>query len=251
MEERVISPPRPPPQDYADNTNSPPKLLLPDIPGTYVVQVPKDQIYRVPPPENARIAENYRKTPQRETNRTRCCCIVLITVFIAIIIFVGALLGGLFSIVLRPKDPRFSIQSFHVKNTTHPQYNITLQVYNPNSKVGVSYKEGGVVSLALKRKEIASGAYPSFFQAHHNTSEFAVSLKGSSAKFPKEVDESMRNEKKKVHVAFSLTIDVQTKMEMGLLRSGTMKYDVTCQVTVDTLAKATKVLSQQCDAKRH
>ncbi|XP_061345935.1 NDR1/HIN1-like protein 13 [Gastrolobium bilobum] len=243
---------RDPPPHYANNSHSS-KPKLPNIdPGTYVVHVPKDQIYRVPPPENARIAENYRNPPSRDTKQTRCWCFVLIIVFIAIVIFIGGLLGGLFSIVLTPKDPRFSIQRFLLETTPHPKYNITLQVYNPNSKVDISYKEGGVVSLSLRRQGIASGAYPTFHQPHHNSTVFGVALKGSKAGFPKEVDESMKSDTNKVHVAFSLTIHVLARMRMGLLRSGTMKYDVTCQLLVDTLAKTTtRVLSQQCQTKRH
>lgn len=252
MEERVLTPPPPPPPiDYDDKSHGS-KPQLPDInPGTFVVQVPKDQIYRVPPPENARIAELHRNTPQGEKKGSRCWCFVFIIVFLAIVIFIAGLLGGLFSIVLTPKDPRFSIQRFHLESKPHLQYNINLQVHNPNSKVGILYKEGGDVSLSLRRQKIASGAYPTFYQAHQNSTMLGVTLKGSTVELPKEVEESMTNGKSKVHVTFSLTMHVQTQMKMGLLHSGTMKYDVTCHVTVDTLAKNTRVLSQQCETKLH
>lgn len=117
--------------------------------------------------------------------------------------------------------------------------------------MGISYKEGGDVSLSLRRREIASGAYPTFYQAHDNSKEFGISLKASKGDLPKEVDKSMTNKKKKVNVTFSLAIHIQARMKMGLLRSGTMKYEVTCRVKVDTLAKNTRVLSQQCETKRH
>lgn len=253
MEEQVLPPPPPPPpQDYANKINSP-KPKLPNISaGTYVVQVPKDQIYRVPPPENARIAELHRNSPQKETNRTRCWCLVFIIVLISIIIFIGGLLGGLFSMVLSPKDPRFAIQRFFLQESKHnQQYKLTLQVKNSNSNLGVLYKEGGDVSLSLRRQKVASGTYPTFFQSHQNSTEFGVTLKGSMDKFPKEMEESITNNKNKVHVTFSLTIHVKAQMKMGLLRSGTMEYDVTCQMTVDTLAQTTRVLSQQCQTKRH
>ncbi|XP_004500615.1 NDR1/HIN1-like protein 13 [Cicer arietinum] len=251
MEERASLPPPPPPQGYSDNDdNSKPKL--PDIgPGTYVVQVPKDQIYRVPPPENARIAELHRSSPAKETNRSHCWCFVFIIIFLVVVIIIGGLLGGLFSIVLTPKDPRFSIQHFLLHSKPHPQYKITLEVHNPNSNVGILYKEGGDVSLSLKRQKIASSAYPTFSQDRHNSTEFEITLKSSTSKLPKEVEESMTNDKKRVHVTFSLSIHVQAKMKLGLLHSGSMKYDVSCQVKVDTLAQSTHVVSQQCQTKRH
>ncbi|KAK7351174.1 hypothetical protein VNO77_10428 [Canavalia gladiata] len=262
MEERVssqLSPPPPvvqsPPQDPSIQNHSSKALQLsPNLdPGTYVVRVPKDQVYRVPPPENAEIAELHRSTPQKNTKRTRCWCVTcFIVVIIVILIIIGGILGGLFSVVLKPKDPRFSIQHFNVlKGTPKPKYNITLQAHNPNSKVGIWYKEGGHVSLSLRPKEIASGSYPSFHQTPHDSTPFGVTLKASKAGFPKEVEESITNHKHKVHVAFSLTIHVPARMKMGLLRSGTMQFDVTCQVTLDSLAKTPRVLSQQCQTKRH
>ncbi|KAL5076547.1 hypothetical protein RYX36_015531 [Vicia faba] len=242
MEERA-SPLPPPPQD----SNSIPQL--PDIGhGTYVVQVPKDQIYRIPPPENARIAELHRKPHTKETNRTCCWCIVFIVVFLAIVILVGGFLSGLFPIVLTPKDPKFSIQHFLLQSKPRSQYKITIQAQNPNTNVDILYK-GGEVSLSLKRQKIASGDYPTFSQANQNSTNFEVTLKSSTTKLPKEVEESKKNVKTKVRVTFSLSINVQTQMKMSLLQSGSRTYDVNCQVSVDSLAKTTKVVSQQCETK--
>ncbi|CAL0327378.1 unnamed protein product [Lupinus luteus] len=249
MEERLPPPPPPPLQPCATNS---PQLQLPYIgPGTYVVQVPKDQVYRIPPPENAQIAERYRNSPGKEKKRSCCCwfCVCLI-VFIAILIIIGAIVGALFSMVLKPKSPRFSVQCFQLKNSTQPLYNITLKVNNPNSKVGINYKQGGDVSLSLKQREIASGTYPSFYQAHDNSREFRLALKASKGKLPMQVDKSMMNKKKKVNVTCTLTIKIHAQMKMLSLHSGTIKYEVTCQVKVDTLAKNTRVLSQQCETKR-
>jgi len=245
MEERA-SPPPPPPPSHDSNA----KPQLPNISSsTYVVQVPKDQIYRVPPPENARIAEQHRSSPPKEKNRMCCWCFVFIF-FIAVVILIGVVLGSLFFIVLTPEDPKFSIQRFHLQTKPHSQYKITLQAQNPNSNVDILYK-GGDISLSLKRQKIASGAYPTFSQSNQNSTKFEVTLKGSTTKLPKEVEESVTNDKRKVHVTFTLLIHVQAQMKMGLLHSGSMKYDVSCQVTVDTLAKTTRVVSQQCQTKRH
>ncbi|PIN19346.1 hypothetical protein CDL12_07977 [Handroanthus impetiginosus] len=51
------------------------------LPGTYVVQVPKDQIYRVPPPENAIMLAERGKNKQNR--RSSCCfCSCLSCIFI-------------------------------------------------------------------------------------------------------------------------------------------------------------------------
>jgi hypothetical protein len=245
MEERASPPSAPPPQD----SNSKPQLP-PINPGTYVVRVPKDQIYRVPPPENARIADQHRSAPPKKTNDTNCCCIAFIVFFLAVVILIGGVLGGLFFMVLTPKDPKFVIQHFLLQTKPNSQYKITLQAQNPNTNVDILYK-GGDTSLSLKRQNIASSAFPTFSQSHKNSTEFDVSLKGTTTTLPKEVEESMTNHKNKLHVTFSLLINVQAQMKMGLLHSGSMKYNISCQVTVDTLAKNTRVVSQQCQTKRH
>ncbi|XWS15024.1 hypothetical protein CRYUN_Cryun35bG0059100 [Craigia yunnanensis] len=94
MEERVT---------IATNTNNPnPHQEIVQVqqpqpafrPGTYVVQVPKDQIiYRVPPPENALIADRHQGN-----NNRRCCSrpwswllslaiLVLVLVIIALVVY--------------------------------------------------------------------------------------------------------------------------------------------------------------------
>ncbi|XVE60470.1 hypothetical protein DITRI_Ditri05aG0131300 [Diplodiscus trichospermus] len=102
MEERVTSP---------TCTNNPNPNPHPEIvqfqgqqrepvfrPGTYVVQVPKDLIYRVPPPENALIAERHRNTHQGNNNDNRWCCSRLWTWLLVIVIIV-LLLGIIAGIV--------------------------------------------------------------------------------------------------------------------------------------------------------
>jgi len=47
--------------------------------GIYVVQVPKDQIYRVPPPENAILAEHHGKpfrSNKKKPHRSCCLCCI-------------------------------------------------------------------------------------------------------------------------------------------------------------------------------
>ncbi|KAL2242254.1 UNVERIFIED_CONTAM: NDR1/HIN1-like protein 13 [Sesamum indicum] len=41
---------------------------------TYVVQIPKDQIYRVPPPENAHMLEERTRNPAKKKRSSCCLC---------------------------------------------------------------------------------------------------------------------------------------------------------------------------------
>ncbi|KAI4337711.1 hypothetical protein L6164_016095 [Bauhinia variegata] len=135
------------------------------------------------------------------------------------------------------------------------EYEISLQVNNPNSIVGILYKEGGGVSLSLRQQEIASGIYPSFYQGHGNSEVFGITLKVlKRGLLNEEVEKnSMKNDKTKMNnVAFSLTIRVPVQMKMGAmaLHGATTKYDVTCQLSEDILVKSTRMISQQCQTKR-
>ncbi|KAK7410538.1 hypothetical protein VNO78_01386 [Psophocarpus tetragonolobus] len=253
MEERETSPLPPlPPPPCKRNPND--KLQLQEINGTYVVQVPKDQVYHVPPAENSHIIQLHKKSRPKEGKTSRCClcCVLLFIIFFVLVILLGGVLGGLFSMLVKPKDPRLSFQRFKVTETKpHPKYDITMLVHNPNSAVGISYKNKGRVSLSLRGQEIASGAYQPFHQDPHEATAVSVSLNGSKASLPKEVEESVKNVKKKVNVTFSLAIHALARMKMGLLHSGTMKFDIRCKLKLDSLAKTTQILSQQCQTKRH
>ncbi|KAL1308937.1 hypothetical protein HN51_051573 [Arachis hypogaea] len=248
MEERTPSFSLPQSPKVDPNQNQLCKLQLENINnnGTYVIQVPRDQVYRVPPPENARIAEKYQKTTVKVDRKRRCWIYARIVMYIGIVLCIGCLLIGFYIMLNKPKDPRFVIQQFSFQNGTNPTYNITLQVHNPNSKAGILYKEGQV-SLSAKQQEIASGAFPTVFQEHCSSTTMTLKLKElKDNNLPKEVQESVTNVNKKVHVTFSLTMQYHAGITTWKLRDGKKKYHVLCQVTVDSLTEDTNVLSQDC-----
>ncbi|GAA0159169.1 hypothetical protein LIER_16010 [Lithospermum erythrorhizon] len=50
---------------------------------TFVVRMPRDQVYRVPPPEHAKIVENYKNIPKEKKGcKVSLCCWVLIALAI-------------------------------------------------------------------------------------------------------------------------------------------------------------------------
>uniref|UniRef100_A0A5B7C1F1 Uncharacterized protein n=1 Tax=Davidia involucrata TaxID=16924 RepID=A0A5B7C1F1_DAVIN len=67
--------------------------------GTYVIQVPKDQIYRVPPPKDALLAECHRNPPRQN----KSCCTCFLCIFIITLIL--GLVGGITSIFLKRYNP--------------------------------------------------------------------------------------------------------------------------------------------------
>ncbi|KAL5777153.1 hypothetical protein ACOSP7_010079 [Xanthoceras sorbifolium] len=92
MAERV-----PPP----DSSHHPPSLdpTTPAFrPGTFIVRVPKGQIYRVPPPENALIVESHNTV----NNKGRPCCswFCCVLIIVILVLAVGLVIGLVCGLVL-------------------------------------------------------------------------------------------------------------------------------------------------------
>ena len=250
MEERVPLPP--PPTDAHGNPPDPDHHLLPDSQnafgsGTYVVQVPKDQIYRVPPPENALIAERYRTPGQKSKSyRSRCIIICILICFIAAVVAVAAVIS---SRLINPKTPTFQIQNLVFTNSSRspPRYKITLKAENPNSKTGIIYEDGGHASLSFKHQEIADGDCPTFSLGFKDSRVFVLQLNGLKTAFPKEIERSMKGGKstRQTSVSLSLSMDYPIKRKVWFFKTG-KRLAVSCNVTVDKLGKDTRVISQEC-----
>lgn len=131
----------------------------PFCPGTYVVQVPKDQIYRVPTPEHAAFAEHQRKL-QPGGKRSPCSCLCVMISTVVVIPLVLAIIGGLCIGLIKKDNPNILVDHVLVKNHTpphHPGYDITLGCKNPNQHTSIFYGQNGDASLSFRSKEIATG----------------------------------------------------------------------------------------------
>ncbi|OWM79938.1 NDR1/HIN1-like protein 13 [Punica granatum] len=221
--------------------------------GTYVVQVPKDQIYRIPPSYNARIAELHKKRPPSNSKRSGCCkCFLCLFLVIVIVLIAMGIIIGISTLFAKPKNPVFQVDRLVFRNSTGSrEYDLKLDAHNPNSRTGILYKEGGVASLHFKNNDIADGKYPSLHQGKKNTAAVLMVLKGSNSRLPEEIKESFKSGNTKVHVSFLLNISVPARMKFGFFSERTSDVAVTCKFTVDTLARGSRVLSQSCHTTRH
>ncbi|KAK9990214.1 hypothetical protein SO802_025199 [Lithocarpus litseifolius] len=166
---------------------------------TYVIQIPKDQIYRIPPPENALFVERHGKKPVEKKNKARPKCWVwIIGSILAVLALIIALILVTLSIVYRSKSPSFSVAHVLVKyaqNSTHKHsqsagYTISLKANNPNEIMGIDYDSGGVVTLSSEGKKIATGEFPSLEQGENGFKKIKVFLKGTKETLPKEIEKS-------------------------------------------------------------
>ncbi|CAL1390412.1 unnamed protein product [Linum trigynum] len=229
---------------------------------TYVVQIPKDQIYRIPPNENAAIAES-RRPPQQASKKkstssssSSCCskscyCCVFLGIFIVVVAIIIYLLTFFF----QPKNPKFQVVNLFVSTTNHPKtitYRFRVGVRNLDQRSGVSFEKGGQTSLLFMQREIGQGKFPTFHQDKAGASTILVTLTGSNNRtvLPMQVQSSLNGTSKK-HVPLVLSMNLLARMRISLLSEGDARLSVVCELVVDTLRKgSTQILSQSCLVRR-
>ncbi|KAM5577326.1 NDR1/HIN1-like protein 13 [Rosa sericea] len=222
---------------------------------TYVIHFPKDQIYRVPPPENAILGDKHRPVTKKKSRKS-CCWALLVVLLVLFLIFGIALLT--WYLVLSHKDPTFSIIQVQVKQSNSSDsskdsdlgYNITLKAVNPNDKMSIRFENGGGTSLLYRQKDIAKGKFPSDQLDDDESDTVKLVLNGTSAELPSEVQESIEetSSKKTTPLSLSLKIsDLPVHIKYGFFKSWDEKAEVECKFKVDTLGLGTKVLEQNCD----
>ncbi|OIW17881.1 hypothetical protein TanjilG_19852 [Lupinus angustifolius] len=238
--------------------SSPVRLLPPpghlDNHEMYIVQFPKDQIYRIPPRENALIVERHRNLPKEKKARSCCCstrllltlCLILIT----IIAIVGITLAVLY-FIFNPMGPTFSINDVMVNTigkSKTPQYEISLGVKNPNNRLGLDYENNdNVVTLMSEGIMVATGKFPALEQGHDASSKVMVELTGTNVPLPKVMDMSMNDVKSNKPISLSLNMKLGLRVVTAGLKAWVMKSDVVCEFKVNALRNDTKILSQICE----
>lgn len=251
-------------EDPDDKPSKPPPPPMPALPPhfslksppdchpeTYVIQIPKNQIYRVPPPENAIIAERRRACKNKTMAHWYC---LLITGFILVAVALIGIALVAFYFMYTPKGPTFSVARVLVKKPhshphkpSRPAYEISLQAKNPNPFMGISYNTGGVATLSSKGKRIAKGRFPPSCQEENSFKKIKVLLKGSKATLPKEIDKSMKAKKANVPVSLSLNLKIKVKVKLGAIKTWIMYKNVACKFKVNTLGvTSSRILSQKC-----
>ncbi|KAI3977081.1 hypothetical protein MKX01_004056 [Papaver californicum] len=235
-------------------------------PGTYVVQIPKDQIYRIPPPENAQRFENYTRKGKKK-NRPSCCCCGLFWI-LSIIIFLGflaAIASGIFYIVVRPKSLQYSVEIFSIKgldgNLTSassssslklsPEFDITVKSQNPNGKISFFYyMEGSEVTVSYSNVRLSTGTFKTFYQPTNNATVIEMALKSNNGvKMSNETRTSLINQQELGNIPFILDLNVPVKVKVGSIKTWTITLKVHCDVSKNGLTVNSTLVSNKCGVK--
>ncbi|CAH2076018.1 unnamed protein product [Thlaspi arvense] len=212
----------------------PPDDPIPEI-ETYVVHVPRDQVYWTPPPENARIVER-RLNSDPGKKKKRICSKRLMWLFIAVIVigFIICAIALIVRFVFKPEPPVFDVKK--LANSRH--FEIMLTSKNPTSNMWVTYK--GLVSLTYKNKNLCQGNFPELSQAVYGFDTVNLTLDGykNAAALPPEA------------ISLVLTMDLNAGYGTGLVKRN-KKVAVTCDVMVKGLldAKEVEIVSESCESE--
>lgn len=226
-------------------------------PGTYVVQVPKNQVYRVPPPENA---HKYKLYTQRKPQRSRCRCCICAT--LAVILLLALLLvvaGGVFYLIYIPKAPSYSIESVQIKGvnltklatssvapTISPVFNVTVKTENSNGKIGVYYEQGSSVNIYHDGVNFCGGSSPAFYQPPKSVTVFSTELSGAGIVLSKSARDKLLTEQKKGEVPLEMDVEIPVKIKVSAVKTWTITVKVSCDVTVNALIENAKVVYRDC-----
>ncbi|XP_072975728.1 NDR1/HIN1-like protein 13 [Typha angustifolia] len=247
----------PPPATAKETTATHPsfqeKPKLP--PGTYVIQVPKDQIYRVPPPENAKKFKSYTRRATRRRGRGCCCCLLF---SLSALLLSLAIVAGALYFAFRPKPISFSLDSIAIRNLNlsssassplNPEFNATIRSDNPNKRIGFRFRDGGSVNVFYGGVALGNGAWPAFYQGPRNVTVFAMSLTGSGIRLSAAERDGMVAAEGRGGVPLQVAARVPVRVRFGAVTTWTITVKVGCDVTVDKLTTNARILSKKCKVK--
>ncbi|KAF3454103.1 hypothetical protein FNV43_RR04550 [Rhamnella rubrinervis] len=221
-------------------------------PGTYVIQIPKDQVYRVPPPENAKRCQQYSR---RKPRRSYCCCCLcwLLGLIFIFIVLVG-IAAGILYLVYRPESPKYAIEDVAVKginitsssSVISPKIDVTVRAENPNDKIGIYYKKDSSVRVYYSDVKLCDGVLPAFYQPSNNVTVFKTTLAGSGIELTENVNKALRGAQGQGKVPLELKLRAPVKIKIGSVKTWKITVKVNCDVTVDKLTADAKIVSKDC-----
>ncbi|KAK4441365.1 NDR1/HIN1-like protein 13 [Sesamum alatum] len=236
--------PRPP--------NPPPSNPVPPPPATYIVQLPRDQIFRYPPPENARKLEAHTRRKTRRSCCRRCCCFTFCLLLLLIV--AAAVSAGVLYLVFGFKSPKYAVTNISIKgmNLTSdspisPRFDVSIRAENPNGKVGIYYLKDSAVDVLYDNVKLSDGVLPAFYQPRKNVTVLETSLTGTDVALEGAVRRTLSNSQNKRKVPLVVNVKAPVKIKVGSAKTWEISVKVKCDVVVDALSERAKIVSNDCD----
>ncbi|XP_047321150.1 NDR1/HIN1-like protein 13 [Impatiens glandulifera] len=226
-------------------------------PGTYIIELPKDQVYWYPPPDAHLKFLEY--VNNRKSRRSSCCCrcFCWTIAFLALLLVLLALAAALFYLIFRPESPKYSVVNvaIHGFNLTSspsssslisPAFDVTIRSENPNDKIGIYYEKGSAVDLYYSGIHLSHGKLPAFYQPSNNFTLFKTVLKGSRVVLTGAVKSKLKADSNKGSVPLRVNVRAPVKIKAGGIKTWKITVNVNCDVTVNKLTEKSKIISKDC-----
>ncbi|CAL9110756.1 unnamed protein product, partial [Musa textilis] len=215
-------------------------------PGSYVIQVPRDLVLRVPREGNASRAKAYA--------RRRGCCF-LVFAWLGALLFLLAVVADILYLVFRPRVPQYSIDALSIASfnlcaaSVSPAFDATVRAENPNKKVGIFYGDGSDVTVASDGVTLCTGAWPAFYQSPGNVTVFVAALKGSAIRLSSAARQALVTAETQRQVPLEIDVKVPVRIKFGAVTSWTITVKLKCDVTVTGLTENAKIVFKNCRVK--
>jgi hypothetical protein len=234
------------------SSDEPPKTPPPA--GTYVIQVPKEQVYRYPPPENSRRYANYTRKKTHPCRRC-CCCLCGLIIFLITLVVLLILAAGAVALIFLPEKPNYELNSIAVKgmnlnsslSVISPEFDISIKAdNNRNAKIGFHYDTDSSVEIFYKDVSLCRSAFPIFYQPPNNVTVIQMVLKSNGVELARSDRRALVKAVEKRRVPLSLAVNVALKVKVGfmMLKIGLEHH---CDVTVDELTAQARIVHKDCN----
>ncbi|KAM0953936.1 hypothetical protein DsansV1_C01g0005251 [Dioscorea sansibarensis] len=230
------APPPPPPPPSESPRKSRPRS------GTYVIQIPKDQIYRVPPPENATLYESYTR---RTTSHRRGFIILTSILSILFLLSVLTAIAGLLYLFVRPRLPSVSADRLTFLNLT--EIDAILRASNQNDKIGFRYLPGGSLSVSYSGVPLALSPWPEVKQVPGNITVLETTLAGDGFRLTDPMQKALEEGIRQGEVPLGMKMSAPVKFFAASLTTWSFNVTVWCDVIVDRLTADARIIAQECN----
>lgn len=229
-----------------------PSRPVPPPPSTYVIQLPREQIFRYPPPESSRKFQTLNVKKNRRSCCRRCCCFTLCLLLLLIV--AAGIAAAVFYLVFRPESPKYTVDRIRISgfNLTSaapisPRFDVSIKANNPNDKIGIYYLKDGAANVFYNDVRLCDGVLPTFYQPKNNITVFHTALKGSNIVLARTSKTELLNAQKKSTVPFLLRAKTPIKIKVGSINTWEINVEVKCDVIVDALNEKAKIISKKCN----
>lgn len=124
---------------------------------------------------------------------------------------------------------------------------MAVRADNPNKKIGIYYETGSSVRMYFSDEKLSDGVLPNFFQPAKNVTVFRSSVRGSGVNLSSKASKALIDSQNRRSVPLKVEIRAPIKVKIGSVKSWKIRVKVFCDVTVDQLTAAAKIVSKNCD----